>query len=73
MVDGIFKIDSEIIRKVRIFDVYEGEKIGKGKKSVAVNVILQSDDKTLTEEIINNLSNRIIKFVQSKLGGSIRD
>jgi len=73
IVEGISKIDSEIIRKVRIFDVYEGEKIGEGKKSVAVNVILQSDDKTLTEEVISNLSNRIIKFVQSKLSGSIRD
>ncbi len=73
VLDGISKIDSNIIRKVKIFDIYEGEKIEKGKKSVAVNMILQSDNNTLTEEIISNLSNRIIKFVQSKLGGSIRD
>lgn len=73
LVEGIFKIDSQTIRRVKIFDVYEGDKIGNGKKSIAVNVILQSNDKTLTEEIISNISNRIIKFVKSKLGGSIRD
>lgn len=72
LINGISGIDA-IVRKVKIFDVYEGEKIEKGKKSVAVNVIMQSESKTLNEEIISNISNRIIKFVKTKLGGSIRD
>jgi phenylalanyl-tRNA synthetase beta chain len=82
VIDNIFKIgalekiikevDEKIIQKVIIFDVYEGENIPKGKKSVAVNVTLQAFDKTLTEKDLDQISKDIIKVVSEKTGATIR-
>lgn len=69
---GIESIDSNLIRRVSIFDVFEGEKLGDSKKSIALNVILQSEKSTLTEQELNNVSDRIISYVKKKLGGTIR-
>ena len=82
VIDNIFKIgvlekiikevDEKIIQKVITFDVYEGENIPKGKKSVAVNVTLQALDKTLTENDLDQISKDIIKVVSEKTGAIIR-
>ena len=82
VIDNIFKIgalekiikevDEKIIQKVIIFDVYEGENIPKGKKSVAVNVTLQALDKTLTENDLDQICKDIIKVVSEKTGAIIR-
>ncbi len=68
----IMDVNSEIIQKVLIFDVFEGENIPKGKKSVAVNVTLQSIDKTLAEKDLDLISQEIIRAIQSKTGATIR-
>ncbi len=60
------------IKEVNIFDVFEGESLPPGKKSVAINVHLQSDEKTLTENDLNQISQKIIKEVENKTGGTIR-
>jgi len=82
IIDKIFKvgllekiikdIDEKMIRKVTTFDVYEGENIPKDKKSVAINVILQAFDKTLTENDLDKISKNIIKVVSEKTGAIIR-
>jgi len=82
VVDNIFKIgvlekiitevNEKIIQKVITFDVYEGENIPNGKKSVAVNVTLQAFDKTLTESDLDQISKDIIKAVSDKTGATIR-
>ena len=82
VVDKIFKIgllekiikeiDSLLIQKVTTFDVYEGENIPKDKKSVAINVTLQSLNKTLTEKDIDQISKKIIDVVKEKTGATIR-
>jgi phenylalanyl-tRNA synthetase beta chain len=82
VIDNIFKIgvlekiikevNEKIIKKVITFDIYEGENIPKGKKSVAVNVILQAFDKTLTENDLDQISKDIIKEVSEKTGATIR-
>jgi len=68
---GIRNIDT-MIKDVSIFDVYEGEKVGEGKKSIAINVIMQSNSATLSENDIISVSERIISYVKKKLGGTIR-
>jgi phenylalanyl-tRNA synthetase beta chain len=65
------KIDQKLIKSIDIFDVYVGEKVGQGKKSIAMKVVLEPFDKTLTEKEIEELSNKIIESVSS-LGGVIR-
>ena len=82
IIDKIFKIgllekiireiDPTIIKEVSTFDVYEGEKIPKDKKSVAINVILQSINKTLSEQDLDKISKKIIEVVKEKTGATIR-
>ena len=82
VIDKIFKIgllekiikeiDSSIIQEVTTFDVYEGESIPRDKKSVAINVTLQSTNKTLNEKDLDQISKRIIDTVKDKTGATIR-
>ena len=82
MIDKIFKIgllekiikeiDVSLIQEVITFDVYEGENIPKDKKSVAINVTLQSPNKTLSEKDIDQISKKIIDVVKEKTGATIR-
>ena len=61
-----------MIKDVRTFDVYEGENIPKDKKSVAINVTLQAEDKTLNEIDLDQISKKIIEVVKEKTGATIR-
>ncbi len=82
VIDKIFKIgllekiikeiDSSIIQDVTTFDIYEGENIPKDKKSVAINVTLQSTNKTLSEKDLDQISKKIIDIVKEKTGAIIR-
>ncbi len=82
VIDKIFKIglleriikeiDTSIIQEVNTFDVYEGENIPKDKKSVAINVTLQSINKTLNEKDLDQISKKIIDTVKDKTGATIR-
>jgi len=65
-------VDENIIQEVRTFDVYEGENIPKDKKSVAINIMLQALDKTLTEKDLDQVSQKIIETVKEKTGAIIR-
>jgi phenylalanyl-tRNA synthetase beta chain len=68
----IKKIDDNIIKKVTTFDVFEGQNIPEGKKSIAINVVIQSQDKTLTESDLDQVSQKIISTVKEKTGATIR-
>ena len=68
----ISNIDQNLIKAVKIFDVYEGENIPEGKKSIAINVTIQSSEKTLTDEDLDKISQLIISTVEQKIGAKIR-
>ena len=68
----IKKTDDNIVKKVIIFDVFEGQNIPEGKKSIAINVVIQSQDKTLTESDLDQISQKIINTVKEKTGATIR-
>jgi len=68
----IKKIDDNIIKKVITFDVFEGHNIPGDKKSVAINVTIQSQDKTLTESDLDQISQKIMNTVKEKTGATIR-
>ena len=72
LVETITNIDKQLIKSVKVFDVYEGENIPSDKKSIALNVTIQSFDKTLNESDLENLNNLIISTVESKSGAKIR-
>ncbi len=72
LIEIISNVDKSLIRNVRIFDVYEGENIPLNKKSVALNVVIQSSEKTLNEEDLNQITNKIISIVENQTGAKIR-
>ena len=68
----IKNVDLYLIKDISIFDLYEGENIPSEKKSLAFKVTIQSNDKALTENDINEVSNKIIKTVENKTGAKLR-
>ncbi|MDA9606309.1 phenylalanine--tRNA ligase subunit beta [Candidatus Pelagibacter sp.] len=72
LIEIISNVDKELIRSVKVFDVYEGENIDEGKKSIALNVTIQSLEKTLNEEDLNKINQLIISTVESKTDAKIR-
>jgi len=72
LIEIIRNIDKELIKSVKVFDVYEGENIDEEKKSIALNVTIQSSEKTLNEEDLNKINQLIISTVESKTDAKIR-
>ena len=72
LVGAIKKVDNSLIKKIKIFDVYEGENIPLDKKSIAIKVTIQSDHKTLNENDLSDISNKIIKSVEDQTGAKLR-
>ena len=66
------KIDKELIKDVKIFDVYQGDNITSGKKSIAFNVTLEPKNKTLNDNEIEEVSKKIILIVEKTTGASLR-
>ncbi len=67
----IQKLDKNLIEEVIIFDIYKGKNVESGKKSIAFSVRIRAQDRTLTDNELDSLSNKIIETV-AKLGGSLR-
>ena len=65
-------MDKNLIKSVKVFDVYEGNNIPENKKSIALNVTIQSSEKTLSEDDLNKINQSIISTVESKIDAKIR-
>ena len=72
IINLVKNIDEKLIKTVKIFDVYQGENIEEGKKSIAFNVTFEPKDKTLSESDIEFISKKIISTVQNITGANIR-
>ena len=72
IIKKIKKIDKSTIKNVIIFDIFEGSKLPENKKSIAIKVVLQPQDKTFTEEQIENLSINIIDLIFKSFEGELR-
>ncbi len=70
--DIAMKTERHLLRSVGLFDVYEGDKIGKDKRSYAVSFIFRDDEKTLTDKIIDKAMKRLIMAFERELNASIR-
>jgi len=64
--------DKTLVADVELFDLYAGENLGPGKKSLAITVTLQPTDKTLTDEEIAAVSQKIVAKVEKATGGELR-
>jgi len=72
LAEVISNIDQNLIKAVKVFDVYQGENIPEDKKSIALNVTIQSSEKTLTDEDLDKINQLIISTVETKTGAKIR-
>ena len=72
VVKAVAAADKKLIVAVQVFDIFAGASLGEGKKSVAVEVLLQPQDRTLTDEDLDNLSKQIVASVAKQTGGVLR-
>lgn len=70
--DIAMRTEKSLLKAVNLFDVYEGEKLGAGKKSYAVSFTLQDEEKTLTDKQIDKIMNKLIGTYKHLLGAEIR-
>lgn len=64
--------EKKLLKSVELFDVYEGKNLPAGKKSYAVNFILQDNEKTLNDKAIEAIMNKIITNLKRQLGAELR-
>ncbi len=60
------------VTNVRLFDIYRGEQIGEGKKSLAYNLTYQNPERTLTDKDAAKLRNKIVKRLEREVGAQLR-
>ena len=60
------------LREVRPFDIYHGEQLGEGRKSVALHLVFQSPERTLTDQEVAVLRDRIVAVLGERLGAELR-
>jgi phenylalanyl-tRNA synthetase beta chain len=68
----IWQAGGKILREVRLFDMYHGEQIGSGKKSLAYNLTYQAPDRTLTDEEVLKTRQRIVRQLEKELNAKLR-
>ena len=64
--------EKKLLKSVELFDVYEGKSLPEGKKSYAVNFILQDETKTLNDKQIEAIMTKLINNLKQKLGAELR-
>lgn len=64
--------EKKLLKSVELFDVYEGKNLPEGKKSYAVNFILQDPDKTLNDKAIDAIMNKLINNIKKQFGAELR-
>ncbi|MCF2611461.1 MULTISPECIES: phenylalanine--tRNA ligase subunit beta [Fusobacterium] len=71
MIEAIKK-SSDFVESVGLFDIYRGEHIEAGKKSVAISIVMRNKNGTLNEEDITKVQNKILNIIRTKYSGEIR-
>jgi len=72
LVDAAKDAAGDELREMRAFDVYRGDQVGPGRKSIAFSVAFQSPERTLTDEDAAELRNRIVERLRDAFGAELR-
>ncbi len=64
--------NADILESCELFDIYEGVQVGKDKKSVAYSITFRASDKTLTDDDVNPVMDKILKDLELKLDAQLR-
>lgn len=68
----VLAADKKLIKRVELFDVYEGKNLPAGKKSYAVSIAIQDETKTLNDKAIDAIMQKVIKSLTNQLGAELR-
>jgi phenylalanyl-tRNA synthetase beta chain len=60
------------VSEVTLFDVYTGEQVPPGKKSLAYSIVYQSPERTLTDEEVDKLQERMLQRLEKEIGATLR-
>ena len=66
------KAGGKLLRQVSIFDVYEGEQVPDGKRSLALRLVMRSSERTLSEKDISAVRQRVLAALERELGATLR-
>ena len=69
---AIKKAAGSLLTNVEVFDVYEGKNIEESKRSIAYSLSFGKTDRTLTDEEVNDVMNKVIETLQNKIGAELR-
>ena len=58
---------------MKVFDIYEGDNIEEGRKSIALGLILQEKSRTLTDELADEIIYKVIQMLQAKYSAKLRE
>ncbi len=72
LVDAAHEAAGELLREARVFDVYRGDQVGSGRKSVAIHLAFQSPERTLTEEEATDARGTIVATLAERFGAELR-
>ena len=64
--------EQQLLKRINVFDVYEGDKIDNDKKAYAMSFILEDKNKTLTDKVIDKTMNRLMVRFELELDAIIR-
>jgi phenylalanyl-tRNA synthetase beta chain len=70
--ETVQRLKLEKLHSMRLFDIFESEKLGSGKKSMAISFTFLDEEKTLTDKEIDSMMNRMIKAFEEKMQAEIR-
>ncbi|MBN2073761.1 MAG: phenylalanine--tRNA ligase subunit beta [Actinobacteria bacterium] len=73
-IEGIIRKDgTAALKEIRLFDIYRGEQVEKGKKSMAYSLLFRGDDRTLKDAEVDIIVNRILGDLKKEFGAKLRD
>ena len=72
LIDAVLEAGAPELREARVFDVYRGDQVGEGTKSVAIHLSLQAPDRTLSDEDAAVVRERIVAEIGKRFGGELR-
>lgn len=67
------KVGGRLLSNIDVFDVYTGENVSDNKKSLAYSLTFQNNERTLTDEEVTEVFNKMINEVETKVGAQLRD
>jgi phenylalanyl-tRNA synthetase beta chain len=69
---AINSLDNSLIKQIQVFDVYEGAGLAESQKSVAISLKIQHNDRTLTDDEVDQLIQQVIDRAHQRVGASLR-